>query len=160
MNRDEAQQAVGQSVTVWTAANGCYVGTLTAVLVTKGRPWRGQVTITGVLSAAQHFEGHALMRRGFRPGEPIEAGGTNIALAQPTEVGTDYLTVLTRLQAQSQARLAQDPHHPYAWATHGTMLAAERAMAAETARLAGEPWVLSGHLPAYRAPVATSPTGA
>lgn len=87
MNRQAAEALVGSRVQAWTAANGIYIGTL--VGVTNGKPWRGRVLIDGVCSPAQAFEiGRSKPRRGFRPGETIEVGGTNI---KPTdERGLSY----------------------------------------------------------------------
>jgi hypothetical protein len=98
MTRQEAEQLIGERVFAWTAANGEYVGTLVEV---KGRPWRGVVFVTGVVSPATPWEaGRFSQRRGFRPGDRIEVGGVNIKLT--TERGRTYLdclrTVLTNYE--------------------------------------------------------------
>ncbi len=91
MLRAEAEGLIGSRVSVWTAANGTYVGEL--VEVVPHRPWRGRLRITGVLKVACHWEvGRGVCRRGFRPGEEIEAGGSSI---EPTDQeGVTYLEAL------------------------------------------------------------------
>lgn len=88
MNRKEAEKLIGTHVSAWTAANGCYVGTL--IEVTNNKPWRGKVKITGVTQIATPYEvGRRFQRKGFRPGDVIEVGGMNI---KPTTVtGISYL---------------------------------------------------------------------
>ena len=56
MTKGEATELIGTRVDVWTAAQGCFCGTLENVLTEKGRPWRGVVRIDGILAPAQHFE--------------------------------------------------------------------------------------------------------
>ncbi len=82
MRKIEAEQLIGKQVRVWTAANGVYVGTLEVV---SGSPWRGMVSITGVVEPAHHFDHGTICRRGFRPGEVLEAGGA--CIKETTESG-------------------------------------------------------------------------
>lgn len=147
MNREEADSIVGQSVTAWTAANGIYVGLLESVQAIKGRPWRGTVRVTGVLEIAQHFERGHVVRRGFRPGETLEVGGSNIKLAAPQQVGSDYLAALERAQRYAERVLADTTRviaHPGMW--EGTLQALQCARAAETERLKHGAWNLKSSI--------------
>ncbi len=90
MLKAQAEALVGQKVSAWTSMNGEYVGVLTAV---GGRPWRGTVEITSVLRpAAVEFSRGDRQRRGFRPGESIEVGGSSIR--QGVGEGVSYLEAL------------------------------------------------------------------
>jgi len=97
MQRKEALSLIGERVSAWTAANGVYVGVLEEV--TDRRPWRGRVRIDGVISPAVCYQDGRGFRRGFRIGELLEVGGTNI---EPTDVlgHPDYLGLL-RAEADS-----------------------------------------------------------
>jgi hypothetical protein len=139
MKREEALQLVGQQVSAWTAANGEYVGTLLEVLPT--RPWRAKVLITGVLSSATHYERGGVCRRGFRPGEELEVGGSSIK-PNPKSAGGTYLEAVQAAQADSQRWFEKDPQHRDAWAHKGTAEALVLVIEAEQRRLAGEPWKL------------------
>lgn len=103
MKRKEAEALVGSRVSAWTSANGCYVGTLIEVY---GSPWRGKVRITGTTKVAVPFEaGRATQRRGFREGDVIEVGGSNV---KPTdEEGVTYLQALRGELAVYEGYLAR-----------------------------------------------------
>jgi hypothetical protein len=92
MRRKEAEKLIGGRVFVWTSLNGEYVGVLEEVFAS---PWRGRVRITGVIKPAVVHDltrPDDRQRRGFRPGDLIEAGGVSI---KPTELeGTSYLEAL------------------------------------------------------------------
>lgn len=112
MNRAEALRLVGETVQVWTAMNGQYVGILEEV--TSHRPWRGRVRITGVLSPACMYEyarGVGRQRRGFEVGEMIEAG--NSSIKPSTLEGTSYTDALRReleyLESQTQEMRGRNP---------------------------------------------------
>jgi hypothetical protein len=154
MNREEAQHAIGRPFSIWTAANGCYVGTLNDVVVAPRKPWRAQLTITAVLDVACHAEHGRSCRKGFRPGDPIEVGGINIKPLEgdATGRGTDYLTALRRAHARMEDSLARDPHGPYAWASHMALKGYAWAIAAEEGRLAGQPWPANQALARYEPP--------
>ena len=111
MNKAEAQALVGRRVSVWTGASGTYVGVLEQVLPT--RPWRGRVRIDGITAPAVCYEAGRPYRRGFRVGEEIVAGGTNI---EPTEAlgATDYPALLD----EQADRFAAD-HAAYRAGAHG-----------------------------------------
>jgi len=106
MRRAEAEQLIGQHVRVWTAANGQYVGTLLEVY---GSPWRGKVRITGVLAPAVLYErGRFHQRRGFRPGEIIDAGNSRIHPESPDVQRWTYAEALPHELAKREA-WRQDP---------------------------------------------------
>lgn len=85
-------------MSAWTAMNGEYVGILREV---KGSPWRAVVEITGVIKPAVVFEiGRSVQRRGFRPGEQIEVGGSSCR--PTTEIGTSYADALRAQLSQFQ----------------------------------------------------------
>ncbi|TAL72869.1 MAG: hypothetical protein EPN79_02175 [Burkholderiaceae bacterium] len=109
MNKTEAQEFLGRMVSAWTAANGTYVGTLIEVVAAKGRPWRGRVRITGVLTIACHWEigCSGPIRKGFRPDDEIEVGGLNI---KPCEhEGTTYLAALEASNDELRGWIGSDP---------------------------------------------------
>lgn len=135
MKRQEALELVGKPVSAWTAANGVYAGTLVEVLPT--RPWRAKVLISGVLKVATHYELGATVRRGFRPGETIEVGGSSVRPLEADKAAeaTDYLTALARERDQHQAWLERDPDGRYAWTHKGSIGALEMKIAEEQARL-------------------------
>lgn len=138
MRKIEAEQLIGKQVRVWTAANGVYVGTLE---VASGSPWRGMVSITGVVEPAHHFDHGTICRRGFRPGEVLEAGGA--CIKETTESG--HPTYLEAVQAQINFYMGS--HSGYQTSTHRwvheAMARALRAvMLAEERRLASGTWKL------------------
>lgn len=157
MKREEAQALVGRSVSLWTAANGQYVGVLQEVLPT--RPWRAKALITGVLSAATHYERGGVCRRGFRPGEVLEVGGASV---KPTEaVGTDYLSALERAKDDHEKWLAADPAGQHSGLHQAAGAALALVMDAERRRLEGEtPWRLDRQaercIPASGGPTASA----
>ena len=90
MKYADAKKLLGTQVRAWTSMNGQYVGELIEVF---GSPWRGKVRISGVLqpAAVEYARGNR-QRRGMRPGDEIEVGGTNVS---PIDVpGTSYLDAL------------------------------------------------------------------
>jgi len=90
MKYADAKKLLGTQVRAWTSMNGQYVGELVELF---GSPWRGKVRITGVLQpAAVEYARGSRQRRGMRPGDEIEVGGTNVT---PIDVpGTSYLDAL------------------------------------------------------------------
>jgi len=86
VKRKDAEALLGSRVSVWTAMNGEYVGTLVDVV---GSPWRAKVQITGVLApAAFEWSRGSRQRPGFRPGQVVEVGGASV---RPTaDPGTTY----------------------------------------------------------------------
>ena len=138
MKREEALTLVGRTVSLWTAANGQYVGTLLEVLPT--RPWRAKALITGVLAPATHYERGAACRRGFRPGETLEVGGSSVALTDVA--GGDYLSALHRSREDHKRWLARDPGGQYSELHRAAATALDVVIAAEQRRLAGEVWRL------------------
>jgi hypothetical protein len=144
MNKKEAQGLIGKPVRVWTSANGEYVGTLKELLPTS--PWRGRVEITGVLKPAQHYELGAVRRRGFRPGEVIEAGNSSISAT--ADIGTDYKTALEKSIAEGKERAAKLANSPSIWATICFYRAEEIILQEEIKRLESGQWTFKGcHLP-------------
>lgn len=99
MKRKEAEALIGKRVSAWTAMNGVYIGTLVSVV---GSPWRGMVLITGVAKpAAIEWARGDRQRRGMRPGETIEVGGSSIEPADWD--GKSYLDALIEDEALVQA---------------------------------------------------------
>lgn len=137
MLKKDALQLMDKRVSVWTAANGVYVGVLKEVF---GSPWRGKVLIDGVLELATHFENGAVCRRGFRPGETIEAGGSSIRPAEAA--GQDYEAALVQAIAQHREQLARDPEGRYAWMHKGYADAQEVVLETERRRLHTGEWRL------------------
>lgn len=136
MRRAEAEALIGSKVRVWTAANGEYVGTLVEVF---GSPWRGRVTITGILKPAQHFERSATVRRGFRVGEVIEGGNTSIR-PTPAVGHPDYLAALAEELAWYEKTLNGNPGEKDLWWLHGGIKALKAIQRAEARRLATGDW--------------------
>jgi hypothetical protein len=97
MKRSDAIKLVGTQVMAWTAMNGEYVGTL--VEVSEDKPWRGLVLITGVLApAAFELSRSDRQRKGFRPGNTIEVGGSSIRSTEA--LGKTYMEALRDQLAQ------------------------------------------------------------
>lgn len=106
MTRAEAEALVGKTVAVWTAVNGQYAGTLVRLLTPAGSPWRAVVRVTSVHEPAVPWEqGRAVQRRGFRPGEEIEVGGTSVKASD--EPGTSYLEALRAALARYEGMSAR-----------------------------------------------------
>jgi hypothetical protein len=137
MNRSSAENLIGCHVLAWTAANGSYVGKLTAV---EGKPWRGTVLIEGVVAAAAHHDRSAPARRGFRVGESITVGGKSIK--PTTELGfPTYLEALERelcdakrLQEESTVSARCD------WVYPALIRALENVVLAEKSRIQTGVW--------------------
>lgn len=140
MNRDEAVRTMlGKRVSTYSDFNGCYVGTLAEILPT--RPWRGKVIIDGIVSPAVCWQQDRPYRRGFRVGETIEVGGTNI---EPTDAlgHTDYVALVEadgiRLREQHAAYLAGlhgNPEDPKIGRLYGWMLPGAHQVDAAVERL-------------------------
>jgi hypothetical protein len=79
MNKKQAQQYIGQRVSVWTSQNGEYEGELIEVKCSPGRPWRGLVKIDTVVAPA-FFDDYPRQRykRTKSVGDLIEAGSSSI----------------------------------------------------------------------------------
>lgn len=106
MNRNEANNLIGQQVEAWTAANGIYVGEFVEMLTPRGRPWRAKVRITGVLSVADcEYARAGRQRMGFRIGDTIEVG--NSSIRPTTETGVTYLEALQNRLAHVEADIAR-----------------------------------------------------
>ena len=148
MLRQEAQQLIGTSVTAWTALNGTYVGVLENV---HASPWRGTVRITGILTPASHLQHGKVCRRGFRVGEILEVGGTNI---HPTTVPgcESYLEVLQKAIALCRSRPV-DSTSPHAWVHEAFAKAMEVVARAEEKRLQSGLWELPPRLDGSNAPL-------
>jgi len=109
VNRKEAQLLVGKSVSAWTAMNGVYVGRLVSI---SGSPWRGTVAITGVVQpVAIELSRGDRQRKGFRPGDTIEVGGSSIQPVENDFVG--HRTYLDALVAAEES-LRSNLEHPAA----------------------------------------------
>jgi len=90
----EASGWIGQSVYVWTAINGEYIGVLEEVF---GSPWRGKVRVTSVVKPVGFTYDRAdRPRTGFEIGEHIEAGGSSIRLQPAPDQPLTYLDALRR----------------------------------------------------------------
>jgi hypothetical protein len=141
MRIQEAQQLIGSSVSAWTAMNGMYVGVLESV---QGRPWRGSVRITGILTPASHLQHGQVCRRGFRVGEQLEVGGSNI---KPTtaEGSASYLEVLQKAIAENRSRPVHSSS-PHAWVHEAFAKAMEVVARAEQKRLETGLWELRSRL--------------
>lgn len=108
MLRDQALQLLGAPLTLkaWTSRNGIYLGRL--LEITKDKPWRAVLEVTGVIKAAAHAEMGMVRRRGYRLGEKINIGGSS--LMRPTEeelqhVGRSYFMTLLYELRYHQMRL-------------------------------------------------------
>ena len=140
MNRSEALSLIGAQVRVWTAANGVYAGVLEGI---AGSPWRGTVRVTGVVEVAQHLERGMPCRRGFRPGETLQAGAASIRLLHAGDrIHADYLSALLAEKASWLARQERVLAGPNAWLPPALLLALDVVIAAEHRRLQGLPWSL------------------
>lgn len=110
MKRQGAEKLIGSRVKVWTAMNGEYVGTLEEVF---GSPWRGKVRITGVIKPAVVYDLTRRLtnqRRGFRPGDVVEAGNSSIT---PTDLeGATYLEALRQELATFERWSAREHVNP------------------------------------------------
>jgi hypothetical protein len=78
MNKDQARKLIGKRVSVWTAMNGEYEGTLEVVKTEPRKPWRGVVKIDRVLAKAFTQGWRNVGRKTKQVGDFIEAGGANI----------------------------------------------------------------------------------
>ena len=136
MRRAEAEALLGQPVRVWTASNGEYVGKLLELF---GSPWRGRVCVTGILKPAQHFERGAIVRRGFRVGEVIEAGNTSIRPTAATG-NQDYLVALAEELAWYEQTLSRNPGPKDLWWLEGGIRALRAVQRAEQRRLETGEW--------------------
>lgn len=140
MDKAEALALLGRQVQAWTASNGIYVGELVQVLPT--RPWRAQVRVCGVISAAQHFEfARGACRRGFRVGEVVEVGHSSIKPALGP-AGTDYLGALQRALSDNERWYAENQQGPHAAAHKGAADALRLVIKAEQLRLQTGEWHL------------------
>lgn len=105
MRRKDAEKLIGERVQVWTAMNGIYTGVLEEVFAS---PWRGRVRVTGAIKPAVVYDltrPNDRQRRGFRPGDVIEAGGSSI---KPTELeGASYLEALRAELSSFEAMAAR-----------------------------------------------------
>jgi hypothetical protein len=137
MRIKEAQALIGSQVSAWTALNGVYVGTLESVF---GSPWRASVKITGVLEPASHLQHGKVCRRGFRVGEQLEVGGSNIKAT--TAVGSlSYLEVL-QVAITRHRSVTVSPGNPHSWVHEAFAKAMETVVIAETKRLETGEWTL------------------
>jgi len=130
MKYADAKNLIGTQVRAWTAMNGYYVGELVEIF---GSPWRGKVRITGVLKPAAFETARGnRQRRGMRPGDEIEVGGTNIA---PIDApGTSYLEALVEELNLETRMLGEAGPKDMGWLTRSVELRkqqieAERAAA-------------------------------
>lgn len=145
MLKSEAQTLVGTRVSAWTAANGTYSGTLVEVLSEKGRPWRAKVLIDGVLAVATHFEiGKGAMRRGFRPGEEIEVGGSSISPC--STAGPSYAAALEAEIEKLTGWVERDPASRYAGLHQQSAAALREILRREQARLETGVWPTNGQV--------------
>jgi hypothetical protein len=146
MRLKEAQALIGTRVSAWTAMNGTYVGILQSV---EGSPWRGRVRITGILTPASHLQHGQVCRRGFRVGEELDVGGSNI---KPTtaEGSLSYLEVLQRAIAENRSRPVPSTS-PHAWVHEAFAKAMEVVARAEKKRLETGEWELRATLEGTRA---------
>jgi len=143
MNRAEASQAIGQRVQAWTAANGVYVGTLREVRTRQGAPWRGVVLIDGILEVAVHFERGGFVRRGYRPGETLEAGGQSISPTNDEGFKTYEEALLGHIEFISRA-IERDPKGRNSETMLQIGRGSQAALKAERTRQAGGVWRLEG----------------
>lgn len=140
MLKKEAEKLIGARVSVWTAANGVYVGILEKVFA---NPWRGSVRITGIVECAQHYERGGVCRRGFRVGEIVEAGGSSI---RPTDENgsDDYLSACEAAIAHHEASLQKHPESRHAWVHREFAKALRTVIQAERRRLEAGVWSFKG----------------
>jgi hypothetical protein len=141
MRIKEAQQLIGSSVSAWTAMNGTYVGVLESV---QGSPWRGGVRITGILTPASHLQQGQVCRRGFRVGEQLEVGGSNIKPCTATG-SASYLEALQTAIAENRSRPVHS-NNPHAWVHEAFAKAMEVVARAEQKRLETGLWELHSKL--------------
>ena len=106
MNRKEAESLVGKQVSAWTAMNGVYIGRLMSI---SGSPWRGKVAITGVVQpVAIELSRGDRQRRGFRPGETIDVGGSSIQKVESSYPGhATYLEALVAAEVSLREGLSR-----------------------------------------------------
>jgi hypothetical protein len=139
MNKNEAQKLVGRRVCVGMGADGVYVGEL---LELQGSPWRGRVRITGVLSPARHLANGAVCRRGYRPGEFVDAGQGTVAPTHEAGKATYLEAVSAELNQHKGSHSGyQTSTHPWVGDAFGRAFCA--VVVAEEHRLATGQWRLS-----------------
>jgi hypothetical protein len=132
----DVQELVGRRVKVDLGADGVYVGEL---LELTGSMWQGRVRVTGVLAPAQHLVPGGALRRGYRPGEFIDAGEAR--LAPTAEPGHE--TYLAALQAAASRQLGSHSGYqtsPHGWVNEALARALRTAHLAEEHRLATGNW--------------------
>ncbi len=139
MKRQDAEKKLGGRVIAWTSVNGQYVGKLVEVIAS--RPWRAVIEIDGIISPAHHYEFGQVKRRGFREGELIEVGGTNVTFDVPeTTTGSTYLEALQADNARLIALIASAQGSPDLWALEGLLKANRVILEAEQKRLETGVW--------------------
>lgn len=139
MESNDVQQLIGRRVRVGLGPEGAYVGEL---LELAGTPWCGRVRVTGVIVPARHYENGVVCRRGYRPGEFIDAGRGTVSSA--TEMGySSYLDAVSARLNHHVGSHSGYPTSPYPWVPEAFGRALRAVMVAEEHRVRTGQWRLS-----------------